>query len=157
MDLILWRHAEAYALPEDEGDESLDLQRKLTPKGERQAVRMAQWLNQRLAQSTRVYASPAVRTDQTANALGRAFKTAPELAPGASVDALLQLARWPDHSEPVLVVGHQPTLGMVAARVLTGQDLPWSIKKAAVWWFRYREREGQGQVILQAVQAPDCL
>jgi phosphohistidine phosphatase len=73
------------------------------------------------------------------------------------VDELVQIARWPDGSDPVLIVGHQPTLGLTAARVLTGQDLPWSIKKAAVWWLRCRDREGEGQVILQAVQSPDYL
>ena len=157
MDLILWRHAEAHPLPEDAGDAALDLQRRLTPKGERQAARMAQWLNQRLAQSTRIYVSPAVRTEATAAALGRPYKVHPGLSPGGSVEELLQIARWPDGSDPVLIVGHQPTLGLVAARLLTGQDLPWSIKKAAVWWLRYRDREGEGQVILQAVQSPDYL
>ena len=41
MDLILWRHAEAFELP-DGGD---DLDRALTPKGERQAARVADWLS----------------------------------------------------------------------------------------------------------------
>ena len=63
MDLILWRHAEA--VPEREGLDDLD--RPLTPKGERQAQRMAEWLNHRLAHSTRILVSPALRTQQTAN------------------------------------------------------------------------------------------
>ena len=58
---------------------------------------------------------------------------------------------------PVLIVGHQPTLGMLAARLLTGQDLAWSVKKGGVWWLRSRERDGQTQVTLHAVQAPDFL
>ena len=33
----------------------------------------------------------------------------------------------------------------------------WTIKKGAVWWIRGRNREDAAQVILQAVQAPDCL
>lgn len=158
MDLILWRHAEAHPLREGAlFDAQLDLQRALTPKGERQAQRMAQWLNQRLADSTRVLVSPAVRTQQTARALERHFKTLPALAPDGSVDELLQAARWPDASEPVLIVGHQPTLGLAAARLLCEADQPWSIKKGAVWWLRYRLREGEGQVVLQAVQSVDCL
>jgi phosphohistidine phosphatase len=78
MDLILWRHAEASEL-ESAGD---DLERALTPKGERQAQRMGEWLNQRLAHSTRILVSPALRCQQTARALGRSFKTASALAPG---------------------------------------------------------------------------
>ncbi len=158
MDLILWRHAEAQPLREGAlFDAQLDLQRALTPKGERQAQRMAQWLNQRLAESIRVLASPAVRTQQTAHALGRPFKTLPALAPDGSVEDLLAAARWPESSEPVLVVGHQPTLGWAASRLLCAVDQPWAVKKAAVWWLRYRVREGVGQVVLQAVQSVDCL
>lgn len=157
MDLILWRHAEAQMLRPGKDTPEDDLQRALTAKGERQAVRMAEWLNQRLVQSTRVLASPALRTQQTASALGRPSKTVAALAPGAEVEAVLQAARWPDSGEPVLVVGHQPTLGMVAAQLLAGQALPWAIKKGAVWWLRQRVRDGEDQVVLQAVQSPDCL
>jgi phosphohistidine phosphatase len=153
MDLILWRHAEAH-WPRDGQP---DAERALTTKGERQAQRMAEWLNQRLAHSTRVLVSPALRTQQTAKALGRGFKTCAALGPEAGVEALLQAARWPQSAEPVLVVGHQPTLGLVAAQLLAGSPQAWSIKKAAVWWLRHREREGEVQVVLQAVQGADCL
>ena len=153
MDLILWRHAEA--VPE-RGDLD-DLERALTPKGERQAQRMAEWLNQRLAHSTRVLVSPALRCQQTAQSLGRSFKTIAALAPGAAPEALLAAARWPDAAEPVLIVGHQPTLGLLAARLVSGFEQPWAVKKAAVWWLRNRDREGSAAVVLQSVQAPDCL
>jgi phosphohistidine phosphatase len=153
MDLILWRHAEA--VPEREGLD--DLERALTPKGERQAQRMADWLNHRLAHSTRILVSPALRCQQTAKALARGFKTIEAISPGAGVEAVLKAARWPDASEPVLVIGHQPTLGMVAALLLSDATQPWAIKKGAAWWLRNRDREGGARVVLQAVMAPDCL
>ena len=112
MDLILWRHAQAEVGPPgwqpDAADEARvaagerphlsvaqDLARALTPKGERQADRMAAWLNQRLPASTRVLVSPALRTQQTAAALARPTRTVAALAPDAEVDALLQAAKWP--------------------------------------------------------------
>ena len=153
MDLILWRHAEAFEMREVEND----LDRALTPKGERQAQRMAEWLNQRIAHSTRILASPALRCQQTAKALGKKFKTLNELAPDGNGEALLKAARWPDASEPVLIVGHQPTLGFVASYLLAEHPQAWTIKKGAVWWIRGRNREDVAQVILQAVQSPDCL
>jgi phosphohistidine phosphatase len=153
MDLILWRHAEAHV----ERDGQDDLERTLTPKGERQAQRMAEWLNHRLAHSTRILVSPAVRTQQTAKALDKSFKTLAALAPDAPAEAVLKAARWPDATEPVLVIGHQPTLGQVAALLLSGQPQDWSIKKGAVWWLRRRDRDGVVDTVLQAVQAPDCL
>ena len=153
MDLILWRHAEAFEVRDAEDD----LARALTPKGERQAQRMAEWLNQRLAHSTRILVSPALRCQQTAKALGKKFKTANELAPDGNGEALLKSVRWPDASEPVLVIGHQPTLGLVASYLLTELPQSLTIKKGAVWWIRGRNREDTAQVILQAVQSPDCL
>lgn len=159
MDLILWRHAQAVMLDDEAGaaafDLASDLARPLTPKGERQACRMAEWLNQRLPDTTRILVSPACRTQQTAQALGRRFHTLDTINPQASVDDLLAAARWPDAREPVLIVGHQPTLGLLAARLLTGQDQAWAVRKGAVWWLRSREREGAQQVVLHAVQPPE--
>jgi phosphohistidine phosphatase len=153
MDLILWRHAEAFELRELEDD----LERALTPKGERQAQRAAQWLNHHLPATTRVLASPARRCQQTARALERKFKTVDALAPDTGVDALLAAARWPDAREPVLVIGHQPTLGLTAAWLLAGVAQTWSVKKGGLWWLRGRVREGELQVLLHAVMAPEML
>ena len=153
MDLILWRHAEAVG--ENEAED--DLSRALTAKGERQAERMAEWLNHRMAHSTRILASPAVRCQQTAKALGRKVRTIADLAPGGSVETVLRVARWPDAAEPVLIVGHQPTLGYVASLVVTGSAQPWAVKKGAVWWIRCRARDGESQVVVQGVQGPEWL
>ena len=151
IDLILWRHAEAVDLQDGQDD----LARVLTAKGERQAARMAAWLNRQLPSSTRVLVSPARRTQQTAAALDRKCKTVPDLAPGATVEALLHSARWPDAREPVLVVGHQPTLGLTAAYLLAAEPQQWSVRKGAVWWLRGRERDGTLHVVLHAVVAPE--
>ena len=153
MDLILWRHAEALEMREVQDD----LDRALTPKGERQAQRMAGWLNRQLPASTRVLVSPARRTQQTATALDRKFKTLPALAPDATVEGLLHAVRWPDAREPVLVIGHQPMLGLAAAYLLTGQPLGWAVRKGAVWWLRARDRDGELHVVLHAVVAPDLI
>ena len=153
MDLILWRHAQAT----EKGDPNDDLARPLTHKGERQARRMAGWLNRRLADSTRILVSPAVRCQKTAEALGRSVRTLAELAPDASPEAVLEAAGWPGAEHPVLIVGHQPTLGLAAALALVGTASPWSIPKAGVWWFRHRIHESSGGVLLLAVQSPDCL
>ena len=151
MDLILWRHAEAL----DAEDGSQDLDRALTARGERQAARMAHWLNQHLPATTRVLVSPARRSQQTANALERKFKTVAVLAPGGTLPALLTAVRWPDAKEPVLVVGHQPTLGLVAAYLLAGVAQPWSVKKGALWWLRRRDRAGDDQTVLVTVRGPE--
>jgi phosphohistidine phosphatase len=153
MDLILWRHAEAF----EARDGQDDLERALTPKGERQAQRMAAWLNRHLPASAKLLVSPARRCQQTAAALERKAKTVAALAPDATVDRLLHAVRWPDAREPVLVVGHQPVLGMAVAYLLSGQAQVWPVRKAGVWWLRVRQREGEPQVVLHAVMTPDLV
>ena len=153
MDLILWRHAEAQ---QPEGDMT-DLERALTRRGDKQAARMAAWLDRQLPEGTRILASPAVRTEQTVRALGRKYRLHDELRPGASPEQLLQLAGWPTARSPVLIVGHQPTLGQTVSRVLGMEDPECSVKKGAVWWLRSREREGQQQAVVVTVQTAELL
>jgi phosphohistidine phosphatase len=153
MDLILWRHAQAHESPSD-GD---DLVRALTPRGERDALRMGQWLSRRLPRGTRVLVSPALRCEQTALGLGREFQCVPQLAPGASVEELLEQVGWPDAARPVVVVGHQPTLGQTLAHLLGMAQASCPVRKGAAWWLHRREREGRPQVALVGVMAPDML
>lgn len=150
MELILWRHAEAEDTPSD-------LERELTGKGRKQAARMAAWLNPRLPQDIRILVSPAARAVQTAQSLGREYELVPALAPGASADDVLIAASWPNMAYPVLIVGHQPTLGRVAARLLAGQAGDVAIKKGGAWWFQSRKRIDELQVVLRAVAEPDWL
>ena len=157
MDLILWRHAEAEDLTDTHADPAGDLKRSLTPRGEKQAARMAAWLDRQLPEGTRIFVSPARRCEQTAMALNRKFKLRQELAPDGSPSALLTLAQWPLAKTPTLIIGHQPVLGQTIAQLvgLTENDCP--VKKGAVWWLRNREREGLSQTVVVTVQSPEIL
>ena len=150
MDLILWRHTEAE-------DTTPDFSRELTGRGRKQASRMADWLNPRLPPDVRILVSPATRALQTAQALGREYEEVAALAPGASADDVLAAAGWPDAAYPVLIVGHQPTLGQVAMQLLAGQAGDLAVKKGSIWWFQGRGRAGQMEVVLRAVATPDWL
>jgi len=149
MDLLLWRHAEAV-------DGSPDAKRKLTPRGQTQARQMSVWLTQHAPKDLRIIASPALRCQQTAEALGRPFATDPRLATDGNVATLVAATGWPDGGA-VLIVGHQPTLGQTAALLLSGEEAEWAIKKGALWWFSNRTRRGETQTILRAVMAPDSV
>jgi phosphohistidine phosphatase len=153
MDLILWRHAEAVDL-DLVGD---DMVRYLTPRGEKQARRMADWLDRQMPDGAKVLASPAVRAEQTASALGRKFKISAALAPLATPQQLLDLVQWPHGKGCVLVVGHQPTLGMVVSQLLGLHDSECALKKGSLWWLRYRERNDVGQTVVVTVQSPEVL
>ncbi len=141
MELILWRHADA-----EEGAD--DMARRLTAKGEQQAAAVAKWLRAHLPGQFTLLASPAVRAQQTAAALGRPI-TERALAPGASVAAIVKAAA---HGGIVLVVGHQPDLGRAAAQLVANTRAEWSIEKGAVWWLA-----GDAPARIKAVVSPELL
>lgn len=149
MELILWRHAEAE-------DGVPDAERKLTNKGLGQAKSMANWLKEKLPENIRVIVSPTKRTQQTAMALGCDFETSREIAPGASADMILAAAGWPNE-EGVVVVGHQPTLGEVAALLISDYPEGLSVKKGAVWWFSCKKTQSAKKIVLRTVISPDML
>jgi phosphohistidine phosphatase len=142
MELILWRHADA----EDGAD---DLARRLTAKGHAQAAAMARWLRGHLPREFTVVASPARRAQQTAAALHAPIQTEDGLAPGASVQAIVEAARKYKGKGLVIVVGHQPDLGRAAAHLVADAQAEWSIQKGAILWL-----DGQR---LRAVLSPDLL
>ncbi|MBK7815603.1 MAG: histidine phosphatase family protein [Rhodocyclaceae bacterium] len=155
MELILWRHAEA----EVSDGKRPDHKRRLTPRGERQARGMAGWLRERLSGKVAVLVSPTQRTRQTAHALGLPFEIEPKIGPSADVADLLAAIGWPEgkvgRGGTAILVGHQPTLGRLAALLLAGEEADWAVKKGAVWWFSRRVREGEDQVVLRAVLGAD--
>ena len=150
LDLILWRHADAE-------DGVLDDARKLTAKGEKQAQQVGRWLKSHLPEDARILVSPAKRALQTASALSREFETTREVGTGASVVSVMAAAGWPDAKGAVVVVSHQPTLGRIAAALLSGVEADWSIKKGGVWWFSNPLHDDDTQIVLRAVMSPEFL
>ena len=151
MDLILWRHAEA----EDEREGLPDLERALTKRGEKHAAKVGAWLKRELPDDTLVLSSPAVRCVQTADALGRRVQVREALQPGAKAQDLLDAAQWPSAKQPVMLVGHQPVLGQVVARLLRMEGGECALRKGGVWWLRAREREDGQEIVVWAVLPPD--
>jgi phosphohistidine phosphatase len=152
MDLILWRHAEA-----EDGDGKSDRERDLTRRGRKHAKAMAEWLKPRLEGDWRVVVSPANRTLQTVEPLAIEFEVSDAVATDVSAASVLREAGWPSAARHVLVVGHQPTLGEVAAQLMRGDPGGVSMRKGAVWWFTTRERDGRMETVLKAVIDPDTV
>ncbi len=144
MDLLLWRHAEA-----EDGDD--DMLRRLTERGQKQASLMGEWIRAHQPKDLRIIVSPAVRTQQTAEALKLPFETNRKIGPNACVSELIAASGWPDAAGSVLVIGHQPTLGRMASLLLAGHESDWSVKKGALWWLSNRVRRGDMQTVLRAM------
>jgi phosphohistidine phosphatase len=150
MQLILWRHADA----EDPGPEG-DSARRLTKKGRKQAERMAEWLRPRIGGEWRILVSPAKRALETVKPLDRPYEVNEAVGTAGGPRTLLHAVEWPDGGRPVIVVGHQPTLGEVAAHLLRSTEDGVSFRKGAVWWFE--SRDGEGAATLKVVMNPEML
>jgi phosphohistidine phosphatase len=150
MELILWRHAEAAPGEPDSA-------RPLTDHGRSQAQVMARWLAPRLPPDLRLVVSPARRAQETALTLARSFETIEAAAPGCDVATFLRIVGWPDGERPVLVIGHQPTLGEVAAQLIDGQQSSWRIGTGAVWWLRGKRRKVRDKAELLLALEPEIL
>ncbi len=158
--LILWRHAEAeladIALSVEE-----DMARKLTPKGKRQARLMARWLQKHLPKNLMLISSPAVRAIQTAEALKYNINLHPSLKPGAELkEILIALENIESPKQNLLIVGHQPWLGSLAAHFIGNSSTELNIKKGAIWWLRQSSMDstsGQASCSIFTVQTPSLM
>jgi phosphohistidine phosphatase len=116
MDLLLLRHADAldYA--------ATDHERPLSPKGHQQAALVAELLSGYRVRPTLLLSSPARRTLETAAPLAKALGLAvthctwalPGMTPAGGVDGIGRHLPAPC----ILLVGHQPDLGDLAANLL---------------------------------------
>jgi len=122
MHIHVCRHAEA----ESQSVTGLDVDRPLTREGRLQARYLAGHLSGTQAgqQPRRVLASPAVRTQQTAQAiadeLGLLITTLDDLLPACPAGAAIAAIANHTNSGPVLLVGHNPTVTAMVSILLHG-------------------------------------
>lgn len=150
--LILWRHADAEIASHTQSD----IDRALTEKGHRQAKTVSKWLNRELGEKSLLLTSPALRAKETAAYLDHHAIVEGALQPGAMVDDVLELLAQYQRNETVVVVGHQPWLGELAASCLNIKQYQFGVKKSAVWWLRMGSRE-ISQYQLFTVQTPQLM
>ena len=117
--LVLVRHAQA-------ADAPVDADRPLTESGTRRATAIGAWLEETGLQPDRALVSPARRAVQTWEHAGRG--STPVIDPRIhdnTVEALLAAIRdTPEDVHVLALVGHQPSLGELAAVLDDGAGPP---------------------------------
>lgn len=133
VEVFLIRHAAAV----DETLELRDPNRHLTPHGREQARSLGDRLRWHDCLPTHVWTSPLVRAVQTAELVAAglqlpvAVDVLPALAPEAPVRAVLAALQGLPPDAQVVLVGHEPGLSGIAAKLL-GADLGTLAKAEAV-------------------------
>ena len=161
--LILWRHADA----EVDSVTGKDADRALSKSGLKDADRMAKWIHQHLPENTEILCSPARRCLETLAALQQldgadtqheGKKYSVQIVDFLSVDStaqtILKNVANDNISKTLLLIGHQPNLGRVIAKLLGMNEGACVVKKGALWWLRQRLMVGQSQTYLYAVRNP---
>jgi phosphohistidine phosphatase len=117
MQLYLVRHAEATPGDPDE-------LRPLSDEGREQARELGERLRDDGVTPDVVLTSPLLRARETGEALARAtgstFEADERLAPGATAETVLEAISG--RGEQVVVVGHQPDCGRIAATLRGGEE-----------------------------------
>jgi phosphohistidine phosphatase len=115
--LVLVRHAEAAPGKPDE-------LRPLTPAGREAARALGAQLAADDVRPDALLTSPLLRARETGAELGRALAVPVEpderLAPGATAESVLELVQG--RGPTVVVVGHQPDCGRIAAELSGGPE-----------------------------------
>ena len=125
---MLIRHAKA-------ADAPVDRDRPLAGKGERRAAAIGSWLEHAGLLPDRVLVSPARRAAQTWELAGAA--PAPDLQPilderiyDNTVEAVLAaIGDVPDEVQTLAVVGHNPSIGELAASLDDGAGRPAALRE----------------------------
>ena len=86
------------------------------------------------------------------------YATKLTLSTDATPNSVLREAHWPDGNQNVIIVGHQPTLGQIAAVLLSGRHGDISVKKGAIWWCSTTEEDDLiSGISLRTVINPDLV
>jgi phosphohistidine phosphatase len=153
-DLILWRHAEA----EDISATGKDTDRVLTKRGRKDAAKMAKWLEKHLPADTVVLCSPALRCQQTASALAHLnhieIKVEDFLSVESNVERITKALADFDDAKALLLVGHQPNLGLLIVKLLGMHQSAGVMKKGSVSWVRQRTDGDEKSYYIYGVQQP---
>lgn len=120
-DVLIMRHGEAAPGYPDHA-------RRLTPRGEQEAEKIARWLAKRVADgeipTPTIYASPYARAQQTAqrvcDALGTSLETLDFITPDDSPSAVSDWMLAQPEGAPMMLVSHMPLVGDLAGLLVEG-------------------------------------
>lgn len=148
MKLILLRHAEA------QDRAGSDYERQLTSKGRQQAQEVGKFYARTGLRIDEIYSSPYPRAMQTAEIVAGELAAPMDVIPeqdfgcGMRPERVLAFLRHCDEAANVLIVGHQPDLGVLCA-FLSGNHNggAFAIKKACSVIFDLERLCGGGGVL----------
>lgn len=129
-ELLLLRHG----IASERHPDQVDALRPLTPAGRERTTAVLQRLRQLELGGERLFSSPLLRARQTAElAVAAGLAPALELASALEPDADPRpLLHWPEGVQRLVLVGHEPDLGSLAAALIGAPAGTVLLKKAGI-------------------------
>lgn len=159
MLLYVLRHAEAEAL----SPSGLDSDRALTEAGMKRMKLVARAIARMEPDFDAIFVSPLLRARQTAEPVAAACRFKGELTitealvPGANPASILEELETAGRTS-ALVVGHEPHLGTLFGRLVSGRkDVEVPMKKASLAVFEIHPHLGTGRAELKSYLPPRLL
>jgi len=158
MKIIIARHGSA----EDKSASDQDADRNLVKEGREQAQLIGEVLAATLEKVDAIWTSPFARAKQTAEIAGKPLKLKPVLEENLAIGGDIEQLCWKMQREAmstIMLVGHQPDLGRLAARLL-GFVSEVSLKKGGLCVVETRDPSkpvGRAVATLEPHQYPEIL
>ena len=159
MLLYVLRHAEAEAL----SPSGLDADRALTDAGSKRMKAVARAISRMEPDFDAILVSPLVRARQTAEPVAAAchfkdeLRVTEALLPGSDPSTLLEELEGSEW-KTVLVVGHEPHMGRLFGRLVSGRkDVEVPMKKASLAVFELHTHLGSDRADLKSYLPPRVL
>ena len=160
MLLVLFRHGPAGTADPARGPE--DEKRPLTPRGVEKTRRAALGLHRILDTEPQIFSSPFVRAKETADLLAASYvpmqhvEIMEALVPGRPMEEIF--ARIVEVANgAVVLVGHEPSLGLLAGLLVTGRQMTLPLKKAGACGIELSGTFAPGQGDLKWLATPRML
>ncbi len=153
LEVVLLRHAIAEEREQFAHSGLPDTERPLTEHGRQRMERASRGLQQLLPKVGLIASSPLCRARQTAAIVAAGYHLTPEqlptLAPGESPQGVADYLERRRADGPLLLVGHEPDLGQLAAWLLAGEGDFIEFKKggACLLHFAASVEAGAGRLV----------
>ena len=160
MRVILFRHGPAGTRNASRWPD--DAERPLTPVGENKSHRAAAGLRRIEKNVDRIMTSPLKRAERTARIVGEELgvecvDTLEALAPGGTYAKVIEAVNGRPHGETIVLVGHEPDLGRLAAHLVFKNESALPLKKAGACAIRFDGPARAGSGTLEWLLPPRLL
>ncbi len=140
-----------------------DRQRPLSEEGKTSVKKVAEYVLRNKINPTRLITSPMLRAWQTANIVAEALnlndkiEESDSMMPDSNPDDILRILTRLDNNERVLLVGHQPLLGILISNLISKGFANIEVRKSSLACVEIHQPVSAGKGVLKFFINPELI